>query len=370
MLLGNMVSTIRAGAALLSAVAIIGQEGVCQSKDTAAAPPPAPPAVTVTGFVDTYFEYNLDRPKSHINELRNFDVTDEQFKVALAEVQVQRATSATSPVGFLVDLDFGEANDIVQSGAPGSLANVRQAYVTLVAPVGSGLTFDMGKFVTHCCLEVIPAKDNFNYSRSLLFAWSVPYYHLGARAAYALTSEITLNGYLYDGWNGIPVNSGKTLGFEGTYAPSSALSFVLNWLGGPALPDTITNKYRNVYEFIATYAVTDKLTLAVNGVYGDDHPRFMTAVWRGAAGYVKYALNDVSSFALRVEGFADPEGFMTGAVQNLWETTLTYEYKPFPSLILRGEYRYDSSNASSFDGDTPLSRTNQATVAMGAIVTF
>jgi len=53
MLLGKMVSTIRAGAALLSAVAIIGQEGVCQSKDTAAAPPPAPPAVTVTGFVDT-----------------------------------------------------------------------------------------------------------------------------------------------------------------------------------------------------------------------------------------------------------------------------------------------------------------------------
>jgi len=138
MLLGKMVSTIRAGAALLSAVAIIGQEGVCQSKDTAAAPPPAPPAVTVTGFVDTYFEYNLDRPKSHINELRNFDVTDEQFKVALAEVQVQRATSATSPVGFLVDLDFGEANDIVQSGAPGSLANVRQAYVTLVAPEAIG----------------------------------------------------------------------------------------------------------------------------------------------------------------------------------------------------------------------------------------
>jgi hypothetical protein len=96
----------------------------------------------------------------------------------------------------------------------------------------------------------------------------------------------------------------------------------------------------------------------------------MTAVWRGVAGYVKYALNDVSSFAVRGEVFSDPEGFMTGAVQDLFETTVTYEYKPFPTLILRGEYRYDSSNASSFDGDRPFSRTNQATIAMGAIVTF
>jgi hypothetical protein len=371
-----MVSTTRAVAALLIAVAVFGEEGASQSKDSAAtiaaappaATPPAPPAVTVSGFVDTYFDHNFASPKTHVNELRNFDVTEDQFVLSMAEVSVQRAAA---PVGFRVDLDLGQGNDIVQSGVVGSLANVRQAYVTVIAPLGSGLTIDAGKFVTHCCYEVIPAKDNFNYSRSLLFAWSVPYYHIGARAAYALTGEITLNGYVYNGWNGIPVNSGKTFGFEGTYAPSSALSFVVNWLGGPALPDSITNKYRNIYEFIATYQATDKLTLAVNGVYGDDHPRFMTAVWRGVAGYVKYALNDVSSFAARAEVFSDPEGFMTPAAQDLYEATLTYEFKPFQYLILRGEYRYDWSTVSSFDGDGgPLSRRNQSTLAMGAIVTF
>lgn len=363
----NHVVRYRAGALLVCAVASIGQAGWGQTKDTSAAPA-APPAVTVTGFVDTYFEYNFDRPKTHVNELRNFDVTDEQFMVSMAEVSVQRAAS---PVGFRVDLDFGQGNDIVQSGAPGSLANVRQAYVTVVAPLGSGLTIDMGKFVTHCCFELIPAKDNFNYSRSLLFAWSVPYYHLGVRAAYPLTSEITLNGYVYDGWNGIPVNSGKTLGFEGAWAPSSAFSLTLNWLGGPALPDTITNKYRNVYEVIASYQASSKLTLVVNGVYGDDHPRFYTAVWRGVAGYAKYACNDISSFALRAEVFNDPEGFMTGAAQDLYETTFTYEYKPFATLILRGEYRYDWSTVPAFDGvNGGFTRRNQSTLAVGAIVTF
>jgi hypothetical protein len=366
MLLRRIFAACRPWAALLSAVAVIAQEGYSQAKDTTA--PPPPPAVTITGFVDTYFEYNFDRPKSRINELRNFDVSDEQFIVSMAEVSVQRAAS---PVGFRIDFDMGQGNDIVQSGAPGSLANLRQAYVTLVAPVGSGLTIDMGKFVTHCCFEVIPAKDNYNYSRSLLFAWSVPYYHIGARAAYSPSSQLTLNGYLYDGWNGIPVNSGKTLGFEAAYAPTSSLSFVLNWLGGPALPDTITNKYRNVYEFIATYQATDKLTLALNWVYGEDHPPSMLAVWRGIAGYVKYACNDFSTFAVRAEMFSDPEGFMTGASQDVNETTLTYEYKPFPTIILRAEYRYDWSTVTAFDSDTDrFARRNQATFALGAIVTF
>jgi hypothetical protein len=368
MVLRRFCAIYCSAALLICAVALIVQEGSSQTKDTTAVLAAALPAVIVSGFVDTYFDHNFASPKSHVNELRNFDVSEDQFVLSMAEVSVQRAAS---PVGFRVDIDLGQGNDIVQSGATGSLANLRQAYVTVVAPVGSGLTIDVGKFVTHCCYEVIPAKDNFNYSRSLLFAWSVPYYHIGARAAYALTSEITVNGYIYNGWNGTEVNPGKTFGFEGVYSPSSALSFTVNWLGGPALPDTITNKYRNIYEFIATYQATEKLAFALNGVYGEDHPYLMTALWRGVAAYAKYSLNDVSAFAVRAEAFSDPEGFMTSAKQNLYEATLTYEFKPFQNLILRGEYRYDWSNAASFDSDVaPLSRRNQATLGMGAIVTF
>ncbi len=368
MVLRRLLAIYCSGALLICAIALIVQEGSGQTKDSTAVLAAAIPAVIVSGFVDTYFDHNFASPKTRVNELRNFDVSEDQFVLSMAEVSVQRAAS---PVGFRVDIDLGQGNDIVQSGATGSLANLRQAYVTVVAPVGSGLTVDVGKFVTHCCYEVIPAKDNFNYSRSLLFALSVPYYHIGARAAYALNSEITLNGYIYNGWNGIEVNPGKTFGFEGVYAPTSSLSITLNWLGGPALPDTVSNKFRNIYEFIATYQATEKLSLAINGVYGEDHPYFTTTLWKGVAGYAKYALNDVSSFAARAEVFSDPEGFMTSAPQSLYEATLTYEFKPFQNLILRTEYRYDWSTAASFDSDrAPLSRRNQSTLGMGAIVTF
>ena len=363
MLLRDIALARRAAAVFVGVAGIVGTMAA-QSKDSAAAPLP----VSVSGFVDTYFDYNMAQPRTHVNALRNFDVSADQFTVSMAQVTVQKAAA---PVGFRVDLGLGQGNDIVQSGVTGSLANVLQAYATLVAPVGSGLTIDAGKFVTHCCYETIPAKDNFNYSRSLLFSWSVPYYHLGVRASYPVSGTLTLNGYLYNGWNGIEVNSGKTFGFEAAYAPSSAWSFVVNWLGGPADPDSVSNSYRNIYEVIATFQATEKLTFAANAIYGQDQPFGHVALWKGVAGYAKYTLTDVSAFAVRGETFSDPEGFMTLLRQNLYETTLTYEFKPFTSLILRTEYRYDWSSAVAFDGSGGAqTRRNQATLGMGAIVVF
>ena len=363
MLLRDFALAHRIAAAVLGLAGVVGT-AMAQSRDSAAAPLP----VSVSGFVDTYFDYNMAQPRTHVNALRNFDVTAGQFTVSMAQVTVQKAAA---PVGFRVDLDLGQGNDIVQSGATGSLANVLQAYATIVAPVGAGLTIDAGKFVTHCCYETIPSKDNFNYSRSLLFSWSVPYYHLGIRASYPVSGTLTLNGYLYNGWNGIEVNSGKTFGFEAAFAPSGAWSFVLNWLGGPADPDSVSNSFRNIYEAIATFQATEKLTLAANAIYGQDEPFGRVALWRGVAAYAKYVLTDVSAFAVRGEAFADPEGFMTLIPQNLYETTLTYEFKPFASLILRSEYRYDWSSKPAFDGaGGAQTRRNQATLGMGAVVVF
>jgi hypothetical protein len=368
MLLRKLLGARGFSFALLCATAGF-QTGFGQTKDSTAPPPP----VVVGGFVDTYFSFNFGRPASHANNLRNFDVTENQFTVSEAEVSI---TKAAAPIGFRVDLDFGPTNDIVQSGEirPGALAsvaNVGQAYVTYVAPVGGGLTIDAGKFVTHMGLEVIKAKDDYNYSRSLLFALSIPYYHYGIRASYPLSSTLTVNGYLYNSYNGPAVNSGKTFGFEGTYAPSTALSIIFNWIGGPALPDPVSSKFRNVANAIITYQASEKLLLAVDGVYGQENLPSGVNLWKGVAGYAKYALCDPSSITLRCERYSDPEGYTTGTSQDLQEITLTYEFKGLSNLILRTEYRYDWSDQVVYDGaGGPLTRRNQATLAVGAIVVF
>jgi hypothetical protein len=348
----------------LVVVAALSSLATAQSKDST-----APPPVVFSGFVDSYFSFNFARPTTHVNSMRVFDGTENSFAISEAELSISKAAA---PIGFRVDLDFGPTNDLAQSGAPGSVANVGQAYITYVAPVGEGLTIDAGKFVTHMGFEVIKAKDDYNYSRSISFGYAIPFYHLGVRASYPLSSKLTLTGYMYNSFNGLTVNSGKSFGLEATYTPSSAVTVIGNWIGGPANPDTTSKKFRNIGNLIVSVAPSEKLTLVGEMVYGQENLPGLTALWRAYAGYLKYSLCDPSSLTLRGELYDDPEGFTLGlpGTPVKWkEVTLTYEYKGLSNLILRTEYRYDWSDVSLFAGDGAL-RNNISTLTVGAIVVF
>jgi hypothetical protein len=337
---------------------------LAQPGDSTAAPPP----VVVSGFVDAYFSFNLARPTSHVNQLRNFDITENQITLSTAEISVTRAAA---PIGFRIDADFGPTNDLIQSGATGSIANIGQAYITCIAPIGSGLTIEAGKFATHMGFEVIKAKDNFTYSRSLLFALPIPYYHLGIRAFYPVSDRLTLGAFVYDGFNGPPNNSVKTFGLQASLSPMTGFTLIGNWIGGPALPEDVSKKFRNVENIIAMYQATEKLLLAVDAVYGEEHLDNALALWKGVAGYVRYALADPSAVTVRAELYNDPLGFTTGGPQDLREITLTYEYKVATYLSLRTEYRYDSASGAAYDGSGgPFSRTNQSTLGVGVIAMF
>src|ERR1035438_296348 len=45
--------------------------------------------------------------------------------------------------------------------------------------------------MTSAGAEVIETNQNWNYSRSLLFAWAIPYYHFGLRASIPIGVDIT-----------------------------------------------------------------------------------------------------------------------------------------------------------------------------------
>jgi hypothetical protein len=72
-------------------------------------------------------------------------------------------------------------------------------------------------------------------------------------------------------------------------------------------------------------------------------------------------------------GLVVPGGFNVqtggGVPQTLWETTLTLQYKPAPSLLTRTEYRYDHSNKNVFvDGDA--AKNNQSTLSFSVVYLF
>ena len=361
-------------AAILGAIVVGLTTMHCEAQDSTKTS--QAPSVDISGFVDAYCSENFAQPTSQTNRLRNFDIAENQFNLSLVEVVFQKKAA---PVGFRLDVDYGTANDIVQSGVSGTGSLLQQAYLTAVVPVGSGLTVDVGKFVTHMGYEVIESKDNANYSRSFLFAWAIPYYHTGARIGYSFSSAFSATLHIVNGWNSaIDNNTSKTLGLTLNYAPLSTTSIVLNLIGGHENLTAAEYGARNVADFIVNHQLTDAFSLGLNADYGEAQTYGGLKIWKGTAIYGRYAMTDKTALAVRGEIFDDPQGYALGlgAKSDVKEITGTYEYKFADALLLRGELRYDLSNVPAFDKQATSSstgvgtETTQLTFLVGAVVTF
>jgi hypothetical protein len=328
-----------------------------------------PAGVTATGFVDTYYSINFAQPASRANKYRNFDVSESQFDLALAELVFQKTAD---PLGFRIDADFGTANDLVQGGTTSTLGILQQAYLSAVVPVGEGLTLDAGKFVTHMGFEVIESKDNWNYSRSLLFAFAIPYYHVGLRAAYPVWDRVVLSGYVSNGWNSFSDNNGsKTVGASVVAAPFEDVTVAAGWIGGVEQPDSVGSGARNVVDATVQYRPTDRLSLAVNGAFGSEDLPSGSVSWHGGALYARYAFSGGTAAAVRLESYDDPDGHTTGVPQRIDEITLTVEQQVLSHLLLRAEYRHDRSSAHVFDDEAGESLLrHQNTVVVGVVLAF
>jgi hypothetical protein len=328
--------------------------------------------LSITGSVDVNYNYNFNTPASMVNGYRNFDVKENQFNINLAKITLQKNAS---PVGFRIDVGYGQAMDLVNSngnlGSQLSLRNIEQAYITAVVPIGTGLTINAGKMSTHMGGEVIESATNINYSRSLLFTLAIPYDHLGVCANYAFSPQFNATVYVYNGWNNVDENNtDKTLGAEISWSPSSIFTFIENYIGGAE--ETKSTSQRHVFDTIINLQATDALFLTVNADYGQESLNGGgLAVWKGVALTGKYAISDKTTIAARGEYYNDQSGFTSGTVQALKEVTLTYEYKFTNSLLTRIEYRGDFSSQNTFeDSNGVYSNNNQNTILVGAIYSF
>jgi hypothetical protein len=354
---------------------------------------------TLSGFVDVYYGYNSNQPANRTTALRNFDVNSSQFALNMLELVADKAPDATaSRVGYHIALGFGQAMNLVNGGEvaspnvpgtpvlapPSTITNfdqyLKEGYLEYLAPVGKGLQINVGKFVTPAGAEVIETKDNWNYSRGLLFAWAIPYFHFGMSGKYAFNSKFALTGYLMNGWNNsVDNNSGKTTGFSAAWTPNSKISVIENYLVGPEQADNNGN-FRHLTDTVVTYSPTAKLSLMANYDYGHDRVPVLTpglpttttsAVWwTGLAGYIKYAPNAKWAIATRGEWFNDHNGFSTGTAQNVSEFTLTLQRMLASKIMTRLEFRRDMSDQDVFPYRTGLLKDAQNTVTLGMVYAF
>lgn len=332
--------------------------------------------VRINGFLSAGYNYNFNEPHTRAINLRPFNDASESFALELAQLVFHKDVQDAGDAGFRLDLNFGYTvpkaiRDLALSTSDDF--DIRQAYISYMAPVGSGLRLDFGKFVTDHGLEVIEGYEdwNWNYSRSFLFYYSIPFTHTGLRATYTVNDKLTLSGAVVNGWDNVKDNnSSKSFHLHAAITPLPGTVINVKYMAGTEANDT-----RHLFNLNLSKNF-GALTLKADYVYGTEDnvdvfgdSTLTDSTWTGVAGYARYAVSDKFAVNARVELFSDNDGARTLTAQDLWEVTLTPEYTVNDNLVVRAEYRHDHSNQDVFNKNGTLSDT-QDTIGLNAIYHF
>ena len=350
--------------------------------------------------IDTYYEYNFNHPLGRVNLLRAYDVTSNNFSLNQASIIAESKPDleAGRRFGARLDLQFGQATETLQGSLaneprPWVYRNVFQAFGTYVAPVGSGLTIDFGKWASSLGYENNYTKDQINYSRSYWFNF-LPFYHMGARVAYQL-GDATLNYWVTNGTEQTEAfNNFKDQFVGATLQPSKALSWTINYYLGQEHPDVqavqlptqpslptqpglsimpvqpyFTGKL-HIFDTYGNWQATPTTLVAFEGDYvANQNPEpAAPSVVTGGAAYLRQQLTARTGLGFRGEYLRDRNGLFAGASQSLKETTVTYDVLVNEGFLVRGEWRRDFSNRPVFLTDSlgVLSRS-QDTATLGVV---
>jgi hypothetical protein len=354
---------------------------------------------TLSFVVDGYYGYNFNAPIGRVNLLRAYDVTSNSFSINQAGVIIEHLPNPEQRFGGRLDLQFGQATETLQGSSvneqrPQVWRNLFQAYGSYLAPVGSGLQIDFGKFASSLGNEGNYTKDQITYSRSYSFNY-LPFYHMGLRANYNVTPRLNVAYWLVNGANDTEdLNGFKSQAFLFTIKPASTLSWNVNYYFGqeardvvptlnpaapssptqPGLPTTNVNPAPNgrehIFDTYAAWSATPKLTLVGEADYVLNRTLQQQQPPRVIIGSLtaKYALAHHWNLGARAEYFDDRGGLFSGKTQALKEGTISLDHQFAPGFLARAEFRRDFSNQPFFLTDTQGALVHaQSTATLGLV---
>jgi len=359
-----------AGALLAAASPDVASDG------SAAAPAPTSATAwvykgfSVSGYLDAYYNFNFNAPASGISQDMSLNTTSNRLSLNSVTGSFQLDPA---PFGFRFDAGYGRTYDAFYRSEPKHTDWSRyllNAYVSYKIAAWKGLQFDFGKFVTSAGAEVPETYLNWNYSRSLLFAFG-PSYHTGLRMTMPMSTTWTVGTQVVTGWNLVrDNNSGKTIGVTSANTLARGkLTIANNYYAGPENNNT-NSGWRNFYDLSIAANATRKLSSYWNVDVGRNAGS-ATSHFYGIAGAARYQILHTFAISPRLEYYCDCDGFWTGVPQRLKEFTLTGERKLGGSFIARLEWRRDWSDKPFFESRAaPQALDHQNMLTLGLVVLF
>jgi hypothetical protein len=346
---------------------------------------------TISGFIDTTYNYSFNKPFTGTTALRSYDANDNNITLNTAHLNF---VGSMGSVGYTIETDYGmdaSADTSTGSGASDDF-DVQEAYLTYACPV-TGLNLKAGKFVTPEGIEVIESKDNPTISRGFLFGLAEPFTHVGAMVSRTF-GKLDLGVGVINGWDQTSdSNDGKTVLGKIGLNLGDPLALTLTGYHGPEQANTYSTSFatnnvtndgnnRSTVDLTGVTKVIPKVALWFQFNYGQeekaadkdgDGTNDDLATWGGFTIQPVVSITDKFSIGARFENMEDPDGARTaqGVTHvsiNNW--TIAPAYKMTDNMTVRVEYRMDSSNKKIWTDEDGTSKDSNSSATAQFIVTF
>jgi hypothetical protein len=231
---------------------------------------------------------------------------------------------------------------------------LQQANVSWKAPVGSGLLFEAGIFLSPIGPEGMAVKEQWNWSRSSLF-FGLPFYHTGARVTVPLTKEASITLAGYNGWSSVvDGNDDKSVALQVTYNHRDRWIANFVYFGGAERPAGAAEgrPWRHTFDVWLAHHPTSGLSWMAHADAGFEENRFGKTTWGAGAAYLRLRPKPWLYVAARgdllYESRPDGAAAIFFPVPWLSSGTLTFDFRAHANVSLRLEYRHDHAAGDAY----------------------
>jgi hypothetical protein len=355
--------------------------------------------ITLSGFITTSYFHDSSEPPGHVSPGYLWNRVNDNFslnkiKVTLASKPVERSGDKFD-AAFRVSLIYGQDAPVVNSGfngnhstvtttpggATGTYNNdsgfnaVREAYVELNIPIGTGVNFRAGEMISLLNYESGDggaANANFSQGYQWFFTGNGP--AEGIQLGYTLTDWADVKLRVQNGTYAGPIDNNSSKSFIAALDLKPLKNLWVNGLVFGGREDAGFTENLIGAEILAGWNPTPQWTFGTEldwfNFYNpqvNPHPAVPPAAPTPYAGghsdvysaglWTDYAFTKQFDLALRAEYLADHDGvdasggalgFLNpvGVGQDLSSVALTLNYTPVPAIKFQPEIRYDHTSYS------------------------
>ena len=324
--------------------------------------------------LDVYGQANFAGKTSNdiINE--SFSTQANSFELGMINVM---AGKDFGKVGFMADLAFGPRANSANGIDLGSIATIKQLYLTY-APADF-VQFTLGNFSTFFGWELIEPQNNFHYSTSLAFQ-NGPFYHTGIKANFTKGDWNFMVGAFNDTDAKSDGDRNKFVGAQVGYS-GSRFSTYINYVGGNegAVFDNFGNEiFSKSYK--SSFGISSEAIVGENEggsvVLDLAYHRFrmpesatdniMNTDYFTAYAYGQASVCDNGVVGARVGYAMDKDGFI-GDADNFVDFTLTYNHTIAGLLTLVPEFKIDYADEKVYFRNDGSAASTQFRLLLAAI---